>query len=296
MVKQKRRGFNWSGITDNGDGTYTTKGRIEKRRLLKSLHASGYSVRSTQNADGTWRVVPVGTLRQVRRGRSSVRSGYGYRTRTRFVTQRQGRYAPLARRNLQYRRGAIPRPIMMHPGGVHSQARPVFSVHPKQLFNEGGHPKAPGILQRMTERNRARQGQGPESKRAIVAESLKIEAEMAERSKGQPSTRIITRTEQGRILARHGEQRGIRVQARSEQSQARSEQIQGRHATEREKRVQLRQQAIESGQHQERPFHQPQKITTHYHAPPSSQKIRTNYEPKIDQSALQREREKELTG
>jgi hypothetical protein len=112
-----QKGFNWSGITDEGDGTYTTRGKREKTRLLKSLHSSGYAVRSRKNPDGSWKVTAVGALSPKRRRafprRSSV-SGYRPVTRARRGT---GRYIPIASMRKRYRYGPRPRP-MIHPGGM----------------------------------------------------------------------------------------------------------------------------------------------------------------------------------
>lgn len=78
-MARRKQGFNWSGIEDNGDGTFTTEGKIEKKRLLRSLHQSGYTVRSTRNDDGSWTVATVGALSQ--RRRKPVSDGYKPRTR-----------------------------------------------------------------------------------------------------------------------------------------------------------------------------------------------------------------------
>jgi hypothetical protein len=108
MVKLKKKGFYWRGIKDNKDGTYSAQGRVEKRRLLKSLHSSGYTVRSHRNDDGSWRVVTVGT-KQCRRS-----PGPGYRPQTRFLR-------PGSQRRLST--GPTPRPTMIYSGG---SARPNY--------------------------------------------------------------------------------------------------------------------------------------------------------------------------
>jgi hypothetical protein len=63
MATRKTKKFNWQGITENGDGTFTTQGKREKRRVLKALHEQGVAVRSRKNADGTYTVTPVGAVR-----------------------------------------------------------------------------------------------------------------------------------------------------------------------------------------------------------------------------------------
>lgn len=105
-------GFNWKGITDNSDGTYTAASRIEKRRLLKSLHASGYTVRSTRQEDGSWKVAAVGTLSQTRR--RSPASGYKMRTR---YNRPSGRYVRITGQKPGGYHGAQPRPIIVGTRG-----------------------------------------------------------------------------------------------------------------------------------------------------------------------------------
>ena len=113
MSKKRGYGFNWSGISQNSDGTYTAQGKVEKRRLLKSLYASGYSVRSNRREDGTWKVVPIGTIRQTKRRGSQV----GYRPRTRYIRS-SGRYRPVAGGyNRGRMTGAAPRPTFTFPRG-----------------------------------------------------------------------------------------------------------------------------------------------------------------------------------
>ena len=63
MAKRKTKKFNWQGIQENGDGTFTTVGKREKRRVLKALHEQGVAVRSRQNPDGSYTVTPVGAVK-----------------------------------------------------------------------------------------------------------------------------------------------------------------------------------------------------------------------------------------
>lgn len=51
--------FNWDGISDNGDGTYTAIDRRSRRRLLKEFHRQGFQVRSSKT-DGGYSVSAVG--------------------------------------------------------------------------------------------------------------------------------------------------------------------------------------------------------------------------------------------
>ena len=92
--------------------------KIEKRRLLKSLHSSGYKVRSHKNADGSWTVSPIGAMRATRR--RPVVGGF----RPRYRAQQQGRYVPIGRMQKYHRRyGPAPRP-RVYPVGYAVSYRP----------------------------------------------------------------------------------------------------------------------------------------------------------------------------
>lgn len=105
MVKRKSyKGFNWQGITENGDGTFTAAGKREKRRVLKALHEQGVGVRSKQNKDGTWTITPSGTVRAPLEKSTAAPSQYqgtGRRLRTResgFPVYPRGGGRPMAGR------------------------------------------------------------------------------------------------------------------------------------------------------------------------------------------------------
>jgi hypothetical protein len=99
------RSFNWEGIIENRDGTFTTKGKREKRRLLKEFHKQSVAVRSKKNDDGSFTVTPIGrisrkTMRIPARSSKPVYATGGYRpiskTRTypRFPHAGSGRVGP----------------------------------------------------------------------------------------------------------------------------------------------------------------------------------------------------------
>lgn len=228
-MKNSKNGFNWYGITDNGDGTYTAKSSMEKKRLVKSLHSSGYSVRSKRSSDdGSWSVVAVGTMRQVKRRGAHV----GYKPRTRAVRP-VGRYVPIG--GSYRRRGPASRPMIYRGNNG-----PVPNPRRQPLLNEAGRPRAPSIYHGYLERKRGEQGQGPHSRQSIearhkerVEESKKIEADMAARSTG-PSTRIRSKDE---IMQSGYEQRMMRLNARDEQRQKEPKVDRAALESEREKEI-----------------------------------------------------------
>ena len=152
MTKQK---FNWTGITDNGDGTFSTEGKIEKRRLLKSLHSSGYKVRSHKNADGSWTVSPIGAMRATRR--RPVVGGF----RPRYRAQQQGRYVPIGRMQKYHRRyGPAPRPRVYPVGysGSYPRQKGISLYQRHQLYkSQKAHEKG---LSEQAKRETAKEQKG----------------------------------------------------------------------------------------------------------------------------------------
>lgn len=146
----RKGGFNWKGIEETEDGSYITSGKNEKRRLLKSLHSSGYAVRSRKNPDRSWTVTTVGTMRPTRSTRRRpVRAGHHPRTRA-FRTQGeytgsrpQGRYIPIGRTR---RYSGIPRPL--YP-------RPRYGVYGTSTYYQ--RPTGPSYLQQYQKHLKERQ-------------------------------------------------------------------------------------------------------------------------------------------
>jgi hypothetical protein len=106
------KGFNWKGIADHGDGTFTTKGKREKSRLLKSLHTSGFKVRSRKNTDGSWNVSTVGYMRPSRR--QTVSRGIRPQVRAARMEGGGGRYRPIRGRYIPIRGRYVRYPSNMH--------------------------------------------------------------------------------------------------------------------------------------------------------------------------------------
>lgn len=176
MTKKKKGEFNWSGIDDNGDGTYTTESRIEKKRLLKSLHSSGYTVRSKQNEDGSWHVTTVGTLSQTRRRPT----GTGYRPKTRYL-KRIGRYEPIGRK------GPNPR-MSIRPGmGYHGAGPSPRPIRRGNTINRIGswmeRKREQGMVNKQREQNEKEQWKKTEHElnEKMKAERIKKEREDAAR-------------------------------------------------------------------------------------------------------------------
>jgi flagellar biosynthesis GTPase FlhF len=103
VIRKSTKKFNWQGITENGDGTFTTVGKREKRRVLKALHEQGVAVRSKQNTDGTWTVTPVGSVRVKAQPRTVSPAPAPYREPGRRINTRESGFP-------KYPRGGSGRP------------------------------------------------------------------------------------------------------------------------------------------------------------------------------------------
>lgn len=257
--------FNWKGITDNGDGTFTAKTRVEKRRLLKSLHHSGYSVRSTRTAEGSWKVVAIGTRRQTRR-RSTTTGGHKPRTQ---YAKPAGRYVPIVQRRQGVYRGA-PQPVIVGGG---SGSHKGISRGPTFYENFMANRKARAV-QREAENKRMLETDASMKKERIEAET---------KQQRESAAQTIRKEEFAREKARfeHTEQQRAR-DARAKQ--------------EREQHRSLYDNPIKP--------HVVPRHTPKMHLPPKAQRPSEPYikpphlekTPKIDMFALQAEREREITG
>jgi hypothetical protein len=190
MVR-KAQSFNWTGIQDNNDGTYSADGTREKKRLLKALHDQGYSVRSKRNSDGSWTVTPIGSIRPPKR--SAVSSQQGKRTRSRYAG-----YSGAPRRSPARRYGSMPgsmgatrRPMPQSgtPGPMPKpRSKPVIPegtfTPPKaplpqskkeRFFTEGGQPKLPGFLQKRTDKEKEFNKSLEESNKSLEQERIREE-------------------------------------------------------------------------------------------------------------------------
>lgn len=60
MVSKAKKSFNWSGITDNYDGSFTADDKRAQKRLTREFHNQGFKSRSERLPDGRYRISPVG--------------------------------------------------------------------------------------------------------------------------------------------------------------------------------------------------------------------------------------------
>jgi hypothetical protein len=223
--KKEEESFNWKGIKDNGDGTFDVADKRAKNRIQREFRRQGIRTRSQRTGVKGFVVYPVGQRKQRAHRMGSLpkkeRQYYpGYKPKTRV------RGTPGPRPQLRQGRPGF--------GGQVGPGRPVIRAGPRKgtgipqaiqkaaekraqkvqesqrsPYTPEGKPR-PGYqtytdktgTQRIvkmpsgTWRDRfASREQKEMQKQARVQESHKIESEMAERSKGQPSTRIPTQHE-----------------------------------------------------------------------------------------------------
>ncbi len=261
-------GFNWKGITDNGDGTFTAKTRIEKRRLLKNLHRSGYLVRSRKTTEGNWRVVAIGTRKkpQIRPATAG-----GYKPKTRYV-KTDGRYIPIAPRRRGNYLGRIPKPVIypVNHGSGSYRSRP----QGPSLFENYMRHRKDRAVQREAERKQMLETDAKMKKERIEQETK------AER---KSTVKEIRKKEFERENAAHEHREAMRK--RDEQAKREKEQHRPLYDNPANPRVIPRH--VTTTNVPPRAARQ----TDPYIKPPHIEKT-----PKIDPNSLQYEREREIGG
>ena len=146
-TKSRKKAFNWTGITDNGDGTFNAEGKREKTRLLKEFHRQGVAVRSKKIAGDGYLVSAVGSVAKPRLGPHPS-------LRPRTIPQR--------RINRPMYRG-IPRVRPMRALPPNYRAPPRIRGPSAVGFTPGGTPMIsgkPGVIRQWLH-NRAQQRQRP---------------------------------------------------------------------------------------------------------------------------------------
>jgi len=220
----KKLSFNWSGITENGDGSFTVQGKAARKRLLKEFHKQGLQVRSQKQSDGTYILSGIGERQP--HGRRGLPPRIGNRPQSRYPVRG---YPPRGIRP-QFRGGLPSRPFArpqqapprLSPTGSRGPSR--YGDHIRQQIVVGGEHREQEKIRKqggfeepkLREQFIKNTGSVPTSisHETRVNESLQAEEEMKKRSGGQKNTRIPTRTE---LWNRQMEQRNIRLQARESQ-------------------------------------------------------------------------------
>ena len=278
-MAKSNQSFNWKGIYENSDGTFTTEGKIEKKRLLKSLHASGYTVRSTRNKDGSWTVAPVGRLSQTHRPRGTP----GYRpTMKKYREPRgaQGGYRPYPRGPLRYgsggsrQFGSPPRPALFGSSAFRGRRPGAAGPTSTHYAGKGQYvttgPSSPGMVGyvgwKLQERKRQREG----AKLAEGENNIKMKAERDAAETKQARAEAVRQYTKNQLAQ---EKRKFDFQQRigsmkvrqehREKEEARQVSI-ARHNAQIQQRQIIREAAIQRGEHHPTTIHNPQAVKTYY--------------------------------
>jgi hypothetical protein len=241
---KKEEPFNWKGIKDNGDGTFDVADKHAKNRLMKEFRRQGIRARSKRLGEKGFVIYPGGARKQRARGAGRMPKkerqyypGTKPSTRVRVTGPRpqlrQGRpgfSGPMIGRPYPGRpviQGGITKGVVKGARGIMTAAGK--RAQKKQLeqrspYDEQGKPR-PGyftyvdktgtqrIIKRPTGTWRDKfmsKSQKEAVHQARVQESVKIEEEMKERSKGQPSTRISEpHRVPGGIIRQHAAPAGV---------------------------------------------------------------------------------------
>jgi hypothetical protein len=155
--------FNWQGITENSDGTFTAENKRAKTRLLKEFHKQGVAVRSTKIEGDGYTVSPVGAITKKSITR---RPALGYRPRTVYPRR--------------ISRPAYHAPPRIGPSGM--RPRPLFAPHqqyaaPPRVRGPGVLSKIGGYFERKRQERMQRTQQEIELKQNLAESEAKLKAE-----------------------------------------------------------------------------------------------------------------------
>ena len=157
MPTKKTKGFNWSGITDNGDGTFTARNKAARKRLVKEYHQQGLQARFRKIGPNEYLVSAAGARRQRVRSIRPVRSigarpvqssGYQYRAP---AARRPMTDEEAFRRAIGRRSSAGVRPNL-YRGSPAIQANPHYGSLYRPRPAHG-----PGFLERHSQKTREQQ-------------------------------------------------------------------------------------------------------------------------------------------
>ena len=214
--KKSGKGFNWKGIVDNGDGTFTVDGKVARKRLLKEYHKQGLQVRSHKESDGTYTLSAIGPSRKTGRSRAPVRSIGQVRTRSQGVRRQPSRSrAPvLMRGRFPQRRPFGGSPIL------HKRSSPnLLKALNTELNLWTKEMREKQVIKQQKQDERAKQKIERETTEAKMAKERK-QAEQQELEKTIVNQRTHSRLlherqakEQQEILRRQQQQRNIRATA-----------------------------------------------------------------------------------
>lgn len=181
--------FNWQGITENNDGTFTAENKRAKIRLLKEFHRQGVSIRSTKIEGDGYRISPTGAITKKSMGR---RPALGYRPRTVFPRR--------------IARPAYQRPPPRSGFSPSVRQRPYYPSQPYY----GAPPRArrPGVLSRVGGYLQRKQYEGIERHR----KEIELKQSLAESRAKMKAER------EQEILRNQQRQREIRAQAAGRQA------------------------------------------------------------------------------
>lgn len=182
-----KRGFNWQGITENNDGTFTAENKRAKTRLLKEFHRQGVAVRSTKIEGDGYKVSPVGKISKKVMGK---RPTLGYRPRTvypRRIVRPAYRAPP--------RLGVRP----MYP------QRPGYAAPPR-VRGPGMFSKIGGYFERRRQEKEQRKQQEIQLKQSLAESEAKIKAERIAQERAETVRKIQEQETTARLQRERAEQ------------------------------------------------------------------------------------------
>jgi flagellar biosynthesis GTPase FlhF len=187
-MTSKKELFNWSGIKDNEDGTFTVKSKIEKRRLLKSLHKQGVAIRSKRNDNGTITVSSIGLKPSGKR--------VGHRPRLQYPPTPNFRHGYGNPSQYFYHQGS-PRPPFRK---TYPRALPLYTPPPKpHMTNNISRKVEEWARQRIEKRNREQEEKLLQKKNAEEINE-KMRRERIESERKQTANAVRSQETRAKLL------------------------------------------------------------------------------------------------
>jgi hypothetical protein len=175
--------FNWSGIKDNEDGTFTVKSKIEKKCLLKELHKQGVAIRSKRDDNGTITVSSIGL--------KPARKRVGHRPRLQYPLAPKPRHGYGNPSQYFYPQGS-PRPLF--------RRLPLYAPPPKpHMINNTSRKVEEWARQRIEKRNREQKEKLLQKKNAEEINE-KMRRERIEREREQTANTVRSQKTHAKLL------------------------------------------------------------------------------------------------
>lgn len=212
--------FNWTGIIDNGDGTFTVDGKVARKRLLKEYHKQGLQVRSHKESDGTYTLSAIGSIRKT--------GGTHPRRPVRSIGQVRTRYPNVRRYPVRGRAPMLTRP--RYPFGAGSS--PTFRQKSSPNLTQGLGTKFKGWMQGRRARQQERENERVKQKQEMEITEAKLTKERKQAEQQELEKTTTKQRTHARLLYEQQEQRQQEILRQQQRARNMRAQAAGRPASQ----------------------------------------------------------------